>query len=164
MKSILFYGVTLFGLFWFQVAINNFIGTSGFSINIVLIAVLYFGLARGPMPGQLLGFFWGLLLDASSLGLIGLHSLLFAATGYFGGMLRRQLDENKIWTQTIFTFGISFLYVVCYLVLERIFAVATRPPSWSMAAQPFINAAAAPLLFWLIQRWAQFWDMTPRKE
>jgi rod shape-determining protein MreD len=164
MKTALYYLLTLIGVFWVQGAINNFVGTSGFSINVVLVAVLYFGLSRGPMVGELLGFFWGLLVDASSLGLMGLHALLFTSGGYCGGMLRRQLDENKAWTQMIFSFGVSLLYVLVYLLLERVFAVESRPPSWSIAAQPLINAAAAPFVFWVMQRWSQFWDMAPVEE
>jgi len=73
---------------------------------------------RGPLAGETIGFMWGLLVDASGLGLVGLHALLYAAAGYMAGMLRRQLDEDKIWTQAIFTVIVSVLYVVFYLILD----------------------------------------------
>ena len=72
MKRSLFYVLTLSLIFWVQAAGNYFAGVSGVSANVVLITAIYFGLSRGPMAGQMLGFFLGLLIDASSLGLLGL--------------------------------------------------------------------------------------------
>jgi rod shape-determining protein MreD len=163
-KSLLFYLTTLFLILWAQIGGNYFAGTAGMSVNVILMVVLYFGLTRGPIPGVFLGFVWGLLIDASSLGLIGLNALLYAAAGYFSGMLRRQLDEDKVWTQTIFSLAISILYVGLNFILERLFAPATHPFSGSVLAQPFINAVVAPVLFWLMQRWSQLWSYLPAEE
>lgn len=163
-KPAAYYVLTLFMVFWLQAAGNFVSGFSGVSANLVLIAVLYFGLSRGPMVGEGLGFFWGLMIDASSLGILGTHALLYASAGFLAGMLRRQLDEDKGWTQVIFSFAISFLYVVFSLIVERMFASAVRTPSWSMLAQPFINALVAPLLFWFLRAWSQLWDLFPEVE
>src|SRR4051812_27685568 len=105
MKRPIFYVLTLLGVLWIQMAGNYFTGPSGLSANPVLIVVLYFGLSRGPLAGELLGFLWGLLVDASSLGLLGQHAILYAGAGFFAGALRRQLDEKKAWTQAIFSLG-----------------------------------------------------------
>ncbi len=164
MKRSLFYLLTLLLVFWFQAAGNYLSGISGISANLILVAVLYFGLSKGPMPGEVLGFFWGLMIDASSLGLMGLHALLFASAGYLAGMLRRQLDEDKGWTQVIFSFAMSSLYVVVSLIFERMFSAASRPPSFSMAIQPFINALVAPLIFWFLRTWSQLWNLFPQDE
>ena len=45
------------------------------------------------------------------LGLMGLHTLLYGMAGYTGGMVRRQLDETKAWTQAIFSLGVSLVYL-----------------------------------------------------
>ena len=42
------------------------------------------------LTGESVGFIWGLLIDASSLGLLGLHAVLYALAGYAAGMFRRQ--------------------------------------------------------------------------
>ena len=163
MKKALFYLVTVVGVLWIQMAGDYFVGASGFSANVVLGVVLYFGLSRGPMAGVVLGFFWGLLVDASSLGLMGLHALLYAAAGYWAGMLRRQLDEKKVWTQAIFSTGVSGVYVLFYFILDRLFSIGPHPVSGSMLAQPLINGAVAPLFFWLMLRWGQLWSMLPQE-
>jgi rod shape-determining protein MreD len=164
MKKTLYYFITLLAILWIQMASDYFVGASGFSSNVVLIVVLYFGLARGPLVGESLGFLWGLLVDASSLGLIGLHALLYAGAGYLAGMLRRQLDQDKIWTQSIFSMIVSALYLVLYLLLDRMFSMGIRPLSWSISFQPLSNGFIAPFVFWLMQRWAQLWDYLPQEE
>jgi rod shape-determining protein MreD len=164
MKRSIFYLLTVALVFWVQAAANYFAGVSGVSGNVILVATIYFGLARGPMSGQLLGFFWGLLIDASTLGLMGQNALLYAAAGFLAGMLRRQLDEDKGWTQVIFSFAASLLYILVHLTLEKMFAPAPRPPSWSMGVQPFINAMLAPIVFWMMRVWSQFWDLWPQEE
>jgi rod shape-determining protein MreD len=164
MKKSLYFTLTVILVLWVQIAGDYFFGSSGVSANIVLIAVLFFGLARGPLVGELMGFLWGLLMDASSLGLMGLHALLYASAGYLAGMLRRQLDQDKVWTQSIFTLIISVLYVVVYLILDRIFSLGPHPVSWAMGIQPISNAVIAPAVFWLLQRWTQLWDYLPQED
>jgi rod shape-determining protein MreD len=164
MKTGIFYSLTVLLMLWVQMALNYFVGSSGFAADAVLVVVLYFGLSRGPLAGQMLGFIWGLLIDASGLGLMGLHPLLYAGAGFLAGMLRRQLDENKAWTQTIFTTGISVLYVILYFALDRLFSMGAHPIPWSMLGRPFVNGVLAPFFFWLMQRWSELWDMVPQEE
>jgi rod shape-determining protein MreD len=163
MKKVTFYLLTLFLVVWAQMALNYYLGELGFSANVILIGVLFFGLSRGPLPGQLLGFLWGLLIDASTLGLMGQHALLYAAAGFLSGSLRRQLDENKAWTQCIFTLGMSVMYMLFYFILDRVFSQGPHPMSWSMLAQPILNSLLAPVLFWIMQGWSEVWSLTPRE-
>jgi rod shape-determining protein MreD len=160
MKKLTFYLLTLFGILWIQMASNFFLGASGLSANIVLVIVLYFGLAQGPLAGEVMGFLWGLMIDASTLGLMGQHALLYSGAGFLSGLLRRQLDEKKVWTQTIFSLGISVFYLILYFLIERIFSQGPRAWSITLVAQPVINAIIAPLFFWLMQHWSEIWDIS----
>ena len=161
MKRLLFYILTIWIVLWLQVLHNHYFGGSRFSVNLVLIIVLYFGLMRGPIVGQSLGFIWGLLTDASSLGLMGMHTLLYALAGYVAGMLRRQLDETKTFTQSFFTFAASLAYVVLYVGLDHVFTSAERPVGWQMAIQPVVNALLAPAFFWFMRWWSGLWQLFP---
>src|SRR6266481_4483731 len=98
MKRTFYYGVTVWLFLWLQVVSNHFLGGTLVSVQWILMAVLHFGLVRGPWVGESIGFVWGLLVDASSLGLLGIHATLYALAGYAAGMFRRQLDSSKIWT------------------------------------------------------------------
>lgn len=160
MKKFIFYGVTAWLILWTQVFINHFLGGSWVSINLVLDSVLYFGLIRGPLTGQFLGLVWGLLIDASSLGLMGMHMLLYAVGGYTAGMLRRQLDADKPWTQAIFCLTVSIFYLLFYFIIDRLLSGADQPIDWKIATQPFFNAVAAPMIFWAMGRWEEAWHMT----
>jgi rod shape-determining protein MreD len=163
MKQFIFYTCTLWLILWSQIFNNHFLGGSWFSPNLVLIAVLYFGLARGPLVGELVGLLWGLLIDASSLGLMGIHMLLYTLAGYIGGILRRQLDETKVWTQTVLCFSVSIFYFTLYTVLDRLLSGMGRPLDWKTTTQPLMNALLAPVLFWLLGQWDRIWDILPKE-
>jgi rod shape-determining protein MreD len=163
MKRLLFYPTTiLFGL-WFQVIENHFLGGSWFTVQGLLVAAVYWGLAEGPVVGSSMGFAWGLLDDASSMGLLGMHAMLFASAGYVAGMVRRQIDETKPWTQGIFTAALSLAVVVGSSVLDRIFALHPHALRGSTWLEPLWNGLAAPMLFVGFKFWSMLWDMT-RKE
>lgn len=159
MKTAVYYGLTVWAILWIQVACNHLLGGTPFAFQGVLVAVIYFGLWQGPLVGELLGFTLGLLIDASSLGVLGIHSLLYALAGYSSGMLRRQLDASKIWTQTIFSWATSILYLMLYIGIERLLSITSRPLSWYWFLQPFINAALAPLIFLALMHWAKVWGI-----
>jgi rod shape-determining protein MreD len=161
MKKASYYLLTLWGVLWAQVFISHFLGGSFISLDLVLVVTLYYGLSRGPLAGQCLGVVWGLMLDASSMGVMGVHTLLYALVGYTAGMVSRQLDNSKGWTQGLFTFSASVGYLVLYLLLTRLFSSASRSVSWMMAIHPVVNACFAPLIFWLMEQWADLWSMAP---
>jgi rod shape-determining protein MreD len=160
MKYFLFYAITLLGGLWLQVIQNHFLGGSLFSVQFLVVAAIYWGLAHGPLSGSVIGFLWGLLSDAASLGLLGERALLFAAVGFSAGFFRRQLDDTKPWTQGIFTLFASLAVVIGELLIEHFFSgTAQRPVSLSVWLQPFWNALAAPLLFLAFQSWDMVWDV-----
>ena len=161
MKTFFFYLITLWGLLWLQLAQTHWMGGSGLAIHMALIATLYFGLARGALAGVLLGAVWGLFLDAAVMGPLGLQAFLLAAIGYMAGIGRRQLDETKIWTQFFLTVVMTLLYTLLYVGLSRLFMADPRPFVWRLFLQPFVNAVAAPVLFWFLGWWTELWAIFP---
>lgn len=159
MKNLLFYIITLWLLLWTQILTHQLSGGSFFGIPWVLTAVLFFGLARGPLVGQAFGGTIGLLLDASALGLFGLHALLFALIGYSAGMLRRQVDGVKPWTQMILVGVTSTIFVCSFIGLDHLFSRSPRPVQWTLVLQPLVQALVAPAVFFLLRRWVEFWDV-----
>ncbi len=163
MRGTLYYFFTIWAFLWLQVVSNHFLGGTLVSVQWILLAVLHFGLARGPWAGESVGFIWGLLIDASSLGLLGLHAVLYALAGYAAGMFRRQLDVSKIWTQTIFSWMVSVVYFALYLVMTRFLSATEEPFQWGILTVPLINAVFAPLVFRMLDYWARVWDMVPEE-
>jgi rod shape-determining protein MreD len=160
-KRLLYFVFTLWIFLWAQVASNHFLGGTLFSVQWILLAVLHMGLVRGPWAGETMGFIWGLLVDAASLGLLGLHAILYALAGYAAGMFRRQLDSSKIWTQTILTWMASVVYFATYIVVTRFLAANEEPFQWALLTVPVMNAIFAPLVFRVLEFWDRAWDMTP---
>jgi len=161
MKKALYFFFTVWILVWGQVVSDHFLGGTLFAVQWVLIAVLHFGLTRGPWSGECMGFTWGILIDASSLGLLGIHAILYSLAGYAAGMFRRQLDASKMWTQAIFSWMVSMIYFALYLVVERFFSVNEGTFQWAFLTVPVMNAVFAPLVFGALDFWMEVWDMTP---
>lgn len=108
-----------------------------------------------------MGFMLGILVDASSLGLLGVHAILYSLAGYTAGIVRRQLDASKIWTQTLFTWMASVVYVTLYLVVEKFFSANEGSFQWAFVTVPVMNAIFAPVVFQALEYWSQVWDMEP---
>lgn len=155
----LYYLLTLWGVLAIQI-LSHSLGGSGVPLNIALVAVVYMGLFQGPWVGEMMGFLWGILMDASFFGSIGVNALLLGGVGYLSGMLRRQLDETKAGTQALFTFGASFLFIFLAYALDRMFTPGVGPMTWRVLLQPVANAIVAPPLFWIMRRWAGAWNLT----
>jgi rod shape-determining protein MreD len=162
MRPFFFYAVTLFGGFWLQIIQNHFLGGSLFSVQLLVIAVIYWGLSHGSVSAPLMGFVWGLLTDAASLGLLGERALLFAAVGFIAGLLRRQLDDTKPWTQAIFTLIASLGILLGEMLIDHCFLRGAHPVRASTWVQPVWNALAAPILFLLLRSWDMAWDIHGR--
>ena len=114
--------------------------------------------------GESVGFIWGLFIDASSMGLLGVHAILYALAGYAAGMFRRQLDSSKIWTQAIFSWMVSVVYFALYLLVERFFRYPGEGPfQWMLLTVPVMNAIFAPFVFRALEVWAIAWDMKPEE-
>ena len=163
MKRALFLFFTVWILLWGQVVSNHFLGGTIFAVQWILIAVLHFGLARGPWSGEIMGFTLGILVDASSMGLLGVHAILYSLAGYAAGMVRRQLDDSKVWTQAIFSWVASMVYFILYLVVEKFFSASEGSFQWAFVTVPVMNAIFAPVVFQALELWSQVWDMTPEE-
>jgi rod shape-determining protein MreD len=160
-KKAVYYLLTLWIFLWGQVVSNHVLGGTLFSVQWILLAILHTGLARGPWTGELIGFIWGLLMDSSSLGLLGLHAMLGTLAGYAAGMFRRQLDSSKVWTQAIFSWMVSVVYFGLYGIVTKFFSLNEGPFQWALLTVPIANALAAPIVFRLLEIWTEAWGITP---
>ena len=159
MKRFLFYVITLLAGLWLQLLLHHTLGENRIASQGLLVGVIYWGLSRGPIAGQLIGFFWGLLLDAASMGTLGMTAWLWTLAGFVSGTWRRELDETKIWTQSIFTFILSASLAILGILLERLWLPGNHSGVWARALEPFWNAAIAPVVFRVLWAWDTLWDM-----
>jgi rod shape-determining protein MreD len=102
--------------------------------NLLLILVVSTAYMRGRMPGLLIGFFSGLLVDFmygsfvighytavgeyETFTLIGIHALLYLLIGYFIGFTNR-FYSNDDYTLPLIIIAVSdFIYKFIYYVIE----------------------------------------------
>jgi rod shape-determining protein MreD len=75
-----------------QIAAVSQIDVFGTSVDLSPLVVAFAGLLLGSVPGAVMGFAVGLLVDCALVQTLGVNSLLFTAIGYGAGRLREARD------------------------------------------------------------------------
>ena len=94
-----------------QVTVIGRLPLPGAAPDLLLVLVVGFALAEGPMAGMTTGFATGLLADALSAHELGRLALAYAVVGYLTGMLQDETDRS-----TLQPFGAVLLGAVAFLV------------------------------------------------
>ena len=96
MNSALKLPLRLFGLALLTVVVQESavsqISIFGISADLSPLVVMSVGLLAGSMPGAIMGFATGLLVDTVLVQTLGVTSLLYIAIGYWSGRLRELRD------------------------------------------------------------------------
>lgn len=160
MIRILYYIIVFIGGVVLQFGLSQYAAPHGIFPNILLTSLIFIGLLRGPLAGELLGFSWGLAWDALSVETFGSHALLFTLMGYLSGRLSRQWDESKIITQMVITGLASLAFWAGKLIIFALFGSAAESGSVTALAgfQVLANMIISPIIFILV---APFRRQTP---
>ena len=75
-----------------QIAAVSQISIFGVSADLAPLVVMSVGLLAGSIPGALMGFGMGLLVDSALVETLGVSSLVYIAIGYGAGRLRELRD------------------------------------------------------------------------
>lgn len=89
MKRIIISCLTVFLLFLLQSSIFHYFSFGNTVPNLLLIAVVSYGLMRGEYSGIIAGFFCGLLMDIFFMNYLGFHSFIYMYIGYFNGKINK---------------------------------------------------------------------------
>ena len=79
-----------------QLTVIGRLPVPGAAPDLVLVLVVAFALAEGPMSGLVTGFLAGLLADALSVHELGRLALAYAVAGYVTGMLQDDTDRSTL--------------------------------------------------------------------
>jgi rod shape-determining protein MreD len=77
-----------------QEAVISQISIFGVNADVTPLIVMSVGLLTGSLPGAIVGFFTGLLVDTLLVQTLGVTSLLYIAIGYWSGRLRELRDPS----------------------------------------------------------------------
>jgi rod shape-determining protein MreD len=122
--------------------------------DLVVIVLVYWGLAAGPAGGTLGGFVAGLVVDVDQGRALGLHAGLLCLVGFLVGQAGRRLIRENPFLQGALV-GVAALVVGAGRALV---VLAGQGGGAFFATLPLILGAAAysavlaPLLYWVVRR------------
>jgi rod shape-determining protein MreD len=138
-----------------QVVIVSSLVIEGGAPDLLLVVVVVLGLLRGAIPGAVLGFAGGIVVDLVTLGTLGVTSLVLTLAGFWSGRYgetagrgRRYAPVVAVGTITLLAGG--FGYVLHYLLDEEV--VASHALVTALAPAFVLNLALALPVHALLRR------------
>jgi rod shape-determining protein MreD len=117
-----------------QEAVISQVSVFGVNADVTVLVVASVGLLTGSLPGAIVGFFTGLLVDTVLVQTLGVTSLLYIAVGYWAGRLRELRDPSH------------------GLIPLAVGAAATATAAIGMAIIQFLLGVDAPVSWLLLQQ------------
>lgn len=119
MKRLIVYILEIFLCFLIQSTFFHYVQLAGIMPNLLLILVASTAYMRGKLPGLMLGFFSGLLVDLMfGTYVVGLYALLYMLLGYLVGFTNK-VYSNDDYTLPVIIIAVSdFIYGFFYYVFE----------------------------------------------
>lgn len=110
-----------------QVVIVSSLVITGGAPDLLLVVVVALGLLRGSVPGAVLGFVGGLVVDLVTLGTLGVTSLILTLVGFWAGRYAETTGRDRrlapvIAVGMITVLAGAFGYVLHYLLDEEVVA------------------------------------------
>jgi rod shape-determining protein MreD len=110
-----------------QVVIVSSLVVTGGAPDLLLVVVVALGLLRGSVPGAVLGFVGGLVVDFVSLGTLGVTSLILTLAGFWAGRYGETTGRDRrlapvIAVGTITLLAGAFGFVLHYLLDQEVVA------------------------------------------
>ncbi|MDR3284508.1 MAG: rod shape-determining protein MreD [Treponema sp.] len=122
--------------------------------DLTMLAVMYLSLHNGPLFGETSGFLSGLMLDFLTSGPFGLNCFMRTIIGFLSGLFHRAINTRfflvhmalgffGVLLKALLRFFLAFVYPNSNIVTYDIFSI-------QFASELGLNAAAAPLVFWIL--------------
>jgi len=110
-----------------QVVIVSSLVVAGGAPDLLLVVVVVLALLRGSIPGAVLGFIGGVVVDLVTLGTLGVTSLILTLAGFWAGRYGETTGRDRrfapvIAVGTITVLAGAFGYVLHYLLDEEVVA------------------------------------------
>jgi rod shape-determining protein MreD len=98
-------GAVVFVAALFQTAIFSSFAIVGGAPDVLLVTVIALGLLRGSVPGAVLGFAGGFVVDLLTLDTLGLTSLVLTLAGFWAGRYAETTARGR-WLPLFFAVGV----------------------------------------------------------
>jgi rod shape-determining protein MreD len=117
----------------------------GISADLTPLVVMSVGLLTGSLPGAVMGFATGLLVDTVLVQTLGVTSLLYIAIGYWSGRLRELRDPAHGLVPLAAGAAATAVAGIGMTVIQFLLGVDS-PVSWLLAQQIFITVLVNTLI------------------
>jgi rod shape-determining protein MreD len=101
------------------------------AIDLVLVAVTYFGLTSGPVVGLFAGTIGGLTQDALATGIVGIGGLAKTIVGFVAGVVGTQFIVSAAIPRFVVFLGATLLQVGVVMALEWLLELRMLPRTYS---------------------------------
>jgi rod shape-determining protein MreD len=120
-------GAAVFVAAMLQVVIVSSLVVEGGAPDLLLVVVVVLGLLRGSIPGAVLGFAGGVVVDVVTLGTLGVTSLVLTLAGFWSGRYGETTGRGRrlapiVAVGTITLLAGAFGYLLHYLLDEEVVA------------------------------------------
>jgi rod shape-determining protein MreD len=129
-----------------QVVTVSSLVVEGGAPDLLLVVVVVLGLLRGSIPGAVLGFAGGVVVDLVTLGTLGVTSLVLTLAGFWAGRYGETTGRGRRFAPVIAVGAITILagafgYVLYYLLDQEV--VATQALVTALIPAFVLNVALA---------------------
>ena len=132
-----------------QTTLGRFFMRGDVSVDLVLVAVIYVALTRGPVGGMVAGSLAGLVQDSLAAPVVGIGGLAKAIVGFFAGAFAQQFIVTALLPRLVMFVAASLVHSAVLMGLYAVFdEVGSFPSFWrSIAGQAFGNAIVGTVAF-----------------
>jgi rod shape-determining protein MreD len=137
-----------------QTTLARFLTRGAFTLDLVLVVVVYVGLSAGAVSGLLTGTFAGLIQDALTPGstIIGVGGLAKTIVGFVAGTIGTQFIVTQSLPRFVVFFAGTLLHAAVFLGLYSVIGLRTvSPPYAALAGQALANAVVGVAVFQLVE-------------
>jgi rod shape-determining protein MreD len=128
-----------------QAAAVSQVSIFGISADLTVLVVMSVGLLAGSIPGAIMGFATGLLVDMALVQTLGVTSLLYLVIGYWSGRLRELRDPSHGLIPMAMGAAATAFAGIGMAVIQFLLGVDS-PVSWLLLQQIFITVLVNTLI------------------
>jgi len=155
-KRYIIYAIFIVFFILFQsMNLYTYISIRGVSPDFLLIGVVSVAFFVGALPGEIIGFATGFIVDIISGGLLGLSAFFYTAAGFSVGLIGEKVYGNYLLVSIITLFAATFLKAI---ILSMLAAIFIKPGFFGFFAQgrifleAVLNSVIAPLFFLFVAK------------
>jgi len=121
-------------------------------VNLVVVAVVFAGLAFGAMTGTIAGAAGGLAQDALAGGIVGIGGLSKTLIGFLVGLLGAQFIVSQTLPRIVMFVAATFVHEIVFEALHAVVDGRAFSLRWSATLlQALLNALVGMAAFWVME-------------